>query len=70
MTERGSRPSIAKRWRSAGDVQMSARPLTLSVSPTPGIKKSSAIVGDISGSRIDPASYDAGLYERLKASLY
>ena len=28
------------------------------------------IVGDISGSRIDPASYDAGLYERLKASLY
>jgi PPOX class probable FMN-dependent enzyme len=28
------------------------------------------MLGDISSSRIDPATYDAGLYERLKASLY
>jgi uncharacterized protein len=28
------------------------------------------ILGDISGARIEPATYDSGLYERLKASLY
>jgi PPOX class probable FMN-dependent enzyme len=28
------------------------------------------ILGDISGARIEPATYDRGLYERLKASLY
>jgi PPOX class probable FMN-dependent enzyme len=28
------------------------------------------IVADISGSRVEKESYDAGLYERLKASLY
>jgi hypothetical protein len=28
------------------------------------------IIGDISQSRIDPAKYDDGLYERLKSSLY
>jgi uncharacterized protein len=28
------------------------------------------MLGDISASRIDPATYDTGLYERLKASLY
>ena len=28
------------------------------------------MLGDISASRIDPATYDAGLYERLKSSLY
>ena len=28
------------------------------------------MLGNISGSRIDPATYDAGLYERLKSSLY
>jgi PPOX class probable FMN-dependent enzyme len=28
------------------------------------------MLGDISSSRIDPASYDLGLYERLKSTLY
>ncbi|HEX2826957.1 MAG TPA: pyridoxamine 5'-phosphate oxidase family protein [Burkholderiales bacterium] len=48
----------AKLWDAGSQVDRKSLPST------------GTIVGDISQSRIDPAKYDDGLYERLKSSLY
>lgn len=48
----------AKLWDAGSQIDRKSLPST------------GTIIGDISQSRIDPAKYDDGLYERLKSSLY
>jgi uncharacterized protein len=48
----------AKLWDAQSQVDRKSLPST------------GTIIGDISQSRIDPAKYDDGLYERLRSSLY